>query len=112
MVRHFQEYTEPMEGSTTGATRRTHPNPLHPAASNTDDDKVLLPLGESTLSNNLGIPVIVVVAKVSSTFLHSEDRKAYFKVKCRIKIMTLTTVKVFVENNNIFRYSFEINVIY
>ena len=54
-----------MEGSTTSAPRRTHPNPLHPAASTTDDDKVLLPLGETTLSHNLGIPVIVVVAKVS-----------------------------------------------
>ncbi len=59
-----------MEGSTTSnAPRRTHPNPLHPAASAVDDDKVLLPLGETTLSNNLGIPVIVVVTKVSETLL-------------------------------------------
>ena len=75
VVRHFQEYTEPMEGSTTSATRRTHPNPLHPAASNTDDDKVLLPLGESTLSNNLGIPLIVVVAKVSTSLSISRIQK-------------------------------------
>ena len=72
MVAHFQEYTEPMEGSTTSAPRRTHPNPLHPAASNTDDDKVLLPLGETTLSHNLGIPVIVVVAKVSVNFVPAQ----------------------------------------
>ncbi len=64
VVRHFQEYTEPSETATSGGPRRTHPNPLHPAASNTDEEKVLLPLGETTLTNNLGIPIVVVVTKV------------------------------------------------
>lgn len=35
-----------------------------------DEDKVLLPLDENVLTDNLGIPVVVVVTKVS-TFVHT-----------------------------------------
>ncbi|XP_064641728.1 cytoplasmic dynein 1 light intermediate chain 2-like isoform X2 [Lineus longissimus] len=63
LVTHFQEYVEPEEGkeSHTQPARRG-PNPLHPVASQ-DEDKVLLPLGETTLTHNLGIPIVVVVTK-------------------------------------------------
>ena len=70
VVRHFQEYTEPEDSTASKAasssTRRVHPNPLHPAAPKTDEEKVLLPLGETTLTHNTGIPIIVVITKVGS----------------------------------------------
>lgn len=54
MVRQFQEYVEPDESS----QRRQNP-------ASRSDDEVLLPLGETTLTHNLGIPIVVVVTKVS-----------------------------------------------
>lgn len=71
MARQFQEYTEPddnllMSASMTASViRRSGPNPLHPPGS-AGEEKVLLPLGETTLTTNLGIPVIVVITKVLS----------------------------------------------
>lgn len=65
VVRHFQEYIEPEEGQLIQSPPRRGPNPLHPTASGTEEEKVLLPLGETTLTNNLGIPLVVVVTKVS-----------------------------------------------
>ena len=70
MVRQFQEYAEPddnvlMTASMTASViRRSGPNPLHPPGAGAED-KVLLPLGETTLTKNLGIPVVVVITKVS-----------------------------------------------
>lgn len=66
MVRFFQEYTEPDENSSGSQvpSHRRDVNPLHPTSSTTEEDKVLLPLGEDTLSQNLGIPIVVVITKV------------------------------------------------
>ncbi|ESO81920.1 hypothetical protein LOTGIDRAFT_223679 [Lottia gigantea] len=66
LIRFFQEYTEPEEGqSSNHAPPRGDSNPLHPTAPTTEGegDKVLLPLGEKTLSQNLGIPVVLVITK-------------------------------------------------
>ncbi|XP_078335547.1 cytoplasmic dynein 1 light intermediate chain 2-like isoform X2 [Crassostrea virginica] len=65
LVRFFQEYTEPDENSSGNQvpSHRRDVNPLHPTASHTEEDKVLLPLGENTLSQNLGIPIVVVITK-------------------------------------------------
>ncbi|XP_040289327.1 cytoplasmic dynein 1 light intermediate chain 1 isoform X1 [Bufo bufo] len=55
MVRSFQEYVEPGEEF-----------PASPQRRNTQDDReesVILPLGEDTLTRNLGIPVVVVCTK-------------------------------------------------
>ncbi|KAJ8302860.1 hypothetical protein KUTeg_019256 [Tegillarca granosa] len=79
IVRFFQEYTEPEEGQPTSSqsTHRRDVNPLHPTASHTDEDKVLLPLGENTLSHNLGIPIVVVITKTDaiSTLEKEHDYK-------------------------------------
>jgi len=66
VVRHFQEYVEPNENSqtVTSPPRRNAPNPLHPLGSVGDPDHVLLPLDESTLTHNLGIPIVVAITKV------------------------------------------------
>ena len=53
VVQQFQEYVEPEEGV----------NPA-PRRGGKDEEKVLLPLGETTLTNNLGIPLVVVLTKV------------------------------------------------
>lgn len=52
-MRQFQEYAEPDE--TTEDRRRSGIK---------DEDKVLLPLDENVLSDNLGLPMVVVVTKV------------------------------------------------
>ncbi|KAK2190337.1 hypothetical protein NP493_84g05025 [Ridgeia piscesae] len=58
LTRHFQEYVEPGD-ETSQSWRSTGP------ASRTSgvDEKVLLPLGEDTLTHNLGVPIIVVITK-------------------------------------------------
>lgn len=61
MVTYFREYIEPDENPSS-SSRRIFENPLHPSPS--DENKVLLPLGESTLVNNLGVPIVVVLTKV------------------------------------------------
>lgn len=53
VVKQFQEYTEPGGGEEGAPQRRTE-----------DEESVLLPLGDSTLTHNLGIPVVVVCTKV------------------------------------------------
>ena len=53
VVRQFQEYVETEE--TTEERRRSGTR---------DEDKILLPLEENVLSDNLGLPMIVVVTKV------------------------------------------------
>ncbi|XP_006641284.1 cytoplasmic dynein 1 light intermediate chain 2 isoform X1 [Lepisosteus oculatus] len=57
MVKDFQEYTEPEEATQGSPQRRG------PTASGTDDEGVLLPLGDNVLTHNLGIPVLVVCTK-------------------------------------------------
>lgn len=54
VVRQFQEYVEPDE-----------PNEDRRRSGIKDEDKVLLPLDENVLTDNLGLPMIVVVTKVS-----------------------------------------------
>lgn len=65
VVRFFQDYTEPGENQPSSqAPPRGDANPLHPAALATEDEKVVLPLGENVLTHNLGIPIVVVLTKV------------------------------------------------
>ena len=66
MVRQFQEYQEPAEGDEPKSpSRRTSSNPSGTGGvAASEEDKVLLPLGETTLTQNLGIPFVVVVTKV------------------------------------------------
>ena len=58
-MRHFQEYVEPDE--TVEDRRRSGIK---------DEDKVLLPLDENVLSDNLGLPMVVVLTKVSMVHSH------------------------------------------
>ena len=53
VVKQFQEYTEPGSGEDGAPQRRSE-----------EEESVLLPLGENTLTNNLGIPMVVVCTKV------------------------------------------------
>ena len=65
MVRVYQGYTEPGDGPiATQGPLRGDVNPLHPPPP-AGEDEALLPLGELTLSRNLGIPIVVVVTKVT-----------------------------------------------
>ncbi|XP_015751671.1 PREDICTED: cytoplasmic dynein 1 light intermediate chain 1-like [Acropora digitifera] len=58
IVRQFQEYVEPDEANED--RRRSGIK---------DEDRVLLPLDENILSDNLGLPMVVVVTKVSQCIL-------------------------------------------
>uniref|UniRef100_A0A7N8XGN7 Dynein light intermediate chain n=1 Tax=Mastacembelus armatus TaxID=205130 RepID=A0A7N8XGN7_9TELE len=55
MVKAFQEYTEPEDATPSSPQRRT--------ATAGDDEAVVLPLGDNTLTYNLGIPVLIVCTK-------------------------------------------------
>ncbi|KAM4630672.1 cytoplasmic dynein 1 light intermediate chain 2 isoform 2-T2 [Polymixia lowei] len=55
MVKAFQEYTEPEDATPSSPQRRA------PTAG--DDEGVVLPLGDNTLTHNLGIPVLIVCTK-------------------------------------------------
>ncbi|XP_074522305.1 cytoplasmic dynein 1 light intermediate chain 2 isoform X1 [Halichoeres trimaculatus] len=55
MVKAFQEYAEPEEATQPSPQRRP------PAAE--EDEAVVLPLGDNTLTHNLGIPVLIVCTK-------------------------------------------------
>uniref|UniRef100_A0A8D0A216 Dynein light intermediate chain n=1 Tax=Sander lucioperca TaxID=283035 RepID=A0A8D0A216_SANLU len=52
LVKQFQEYTEPGSGEDGTLQRRSE-----------EEESVLLPLGDNTLTHNLGIPVVVVCTK-------------------------------------------------
>uniref|UniRef100_A0A671YJH1 Dynein light intermediate chain n=1 Tax=Sparus aurata TaxID=8175 RepID=A0A671YJH1_SPAAU len=52
LVKQFQEYTEPGGGEDGTPQRRSE-----------EEESVLLPLGDNTLTHNLGIPVVVVCTK-------------------------------------------------
>ena len=62
VVKHFQEYKEPDESSSASAQQR---KPLK----SPEGEVVLLPLGETTLTHNMGVPIIVVITKVSSSYV-------------------------------------------
>ena len=69
MVRFFQDYTEPEDNQASSQVPlRGDSNPLHPPAVATDDEKVVLPLGDNVLTQNLGIPIVVVLTKVNASF--------------------------------------------
>lgn len=53
VVKQFQEYVEPGSGEDGTPQRRSE-----------DEESILLPLGDSTLTHNLGIPMVVVCTKV------------------------------------------------
>ncbi|XP_031702030.1 cytoplasmic dynein 1 light intermediate chain 2 isoform X2 [Anarrhichthys ocellatus] len=55
MVKVFQEYTEPEDAPPSSPQRRA------PTAG--EDEAVVLPLGDNTLTHNLGIPVLIVCTK-------------------------------------------------
>ncbi|KAK5874105.1 hypothetical protein PBY51_019080 [Eleginops maclovinus] len=55
MAKVFQEYTEPEDATQSSPQRRA------PTAG--EDEAVVLPLGENTLTHNLGIPVLIVCTK-------------------------------------------------
>ncbi|KAM9817499.1 cytoplasmic dynein 1 light intermediate chain 2 [Neosynchiropus ocellatus] len=55
MVKAFQEYTEPEDANQTSPQKR--------ATTVGEDEAVVLPLGENTLTHNLGIPVLIVCTK-------------------------------------------------
>ncbi len=59
----FREYREPEEGEEEA--KRSRPLSATTAA---EEDDVMLPLGETILSNNLGLPIIVVTSKVTPCF--------------------------------------------
>ncbi|XP_041376255.1 cytoplasmic dynein 1 light intermediate chain 2-like isoform X2 [Gigantopelta aegis] len=78
LVRFIQEYTEPEEGQPTShSAHRGEMNPLHPTTSGSDEERALLPLGETILSQNLGIPIIVVITK--SDAISSLEREHDYK---------------------------------
>uniref|UniRef100_A0A672IVN6 Dynein light intermediate chain n=1 Tax=Salarias fasciatus TaxID=181472 RepID=A0A672IVN6_SALFA len=52
VVKQFQEYTEPGSGEDGAPQRRSD-----------EEESILLPLGDNTLTHNLGIPVVVVCTK-------------------------------------------------
>uniref|UniRef100_A0AAX7TX81 Dynein light intermediate chain n=1 Tax=Astatotilapia calliptera TaxID=8154 RepID=A0AAX7TX81_ASTCA len=55
VIKAFQEYTEPEDATPSSPQRRA------PTAG--EDEDVVLPLGENTLTHNLGIPVLIVCTK-------------------------------------------------
>ncbi|XP_036394950.1 cytoplasmic dynein 1 light intermediate chain 1-like isoform X1 [Megalops cyprinoides] len=57
LVRHFQEYVEP------GSNLNISPQRRNPTAPDTEEEGIVLPLGDNTLTHNLGIPMVVVCTK-------------------------------------------------
>lgn len=58
-VRFWQEYLEPLDSSTHSGGDSGAKVP----SMETDASQVLLPLGETTLVNNVGLPIVVVITK-------------------------------------------------
>uniref|UniRef100_A0A4X1URV4 Dynein light intermediate chain n=2 Tax=Sus scrofa TaxID=9823 RepID=A0A4X1URV4_PIG len=57
VMKDFQDYIEPEEGSQGSPQRRG------PLTSGPDEENVALPLGDNVLTHNLGVPVLVVCTK-------------------------------------------------
>ncbi|KAJ8041986.1 Cytoplasmic dynein 1 light intermediate chain 2 [Holothuria leucospilota] len=66
LVQQFQAYVEPEEGQQE-SSRRTSSAPAG------DEEQVVLPLGETTLTQNLGVPIAVVVSKSDSVSALEKD---------------------------------------
>ena len=79
-MRQFQEYAEPDES--TEDRRRSGIK---------DEDRVLLPLDENVLTDNLGIPVVVVVTKVSRRHEYLDRHSA--ALPCRQYSTIFSTLK-------------------
>lgn len=71
VLRQFQEYVEPDEtsGAASVQMRRVSANPQHASATETVEN-VVLPLGENVLTENLGVPMVVVLTKVCCFLSH------------------------------------------
>ncbi|XP_063951050.1 cytoplasmic dynein 1 light intermediate chain 2-like isoform X1 [Lytechinus pictus] len=61
LVQQFQAYTEPETGNDPSVSRRT--SGVTKPTGTEDEEVVVLPLGETTLTHNLGVPIVVVVTK-------------------------------------------------
>uniref|UniRef100_A0A8D3BIU6 Dynein light intermediate chain n=1 Tax=Scophthalmus maximus TaxID=52904 RepID=A0A8D3BIU6_SCOMX len=66
MVKAFQEYTEPEDATSSSPQRRA------PTAG--EDEAVVLPLGDNTLSYNLGIPVLIVCTKCDAVSVLEKEQ--------------------------------------
>eukprot|EP00117_Sycon_ciliatum_P049823 scpid76180/ scgid35268/ Cytoplasmic dynein 1 light intermediate chain 2; Dynein light intermediate chain 2, cytosolic len=75
-VKFFQSYTEPTEASPAGTGPAAGAAGSTTAGTGADDEKVLLPLGEDVLVENLGIPIVIVAAK-SDAFAQLEKEDDY-----------------------------------
>lgn len=67
LVQQFQAYTEPEEGQQEGSRKTSI------APQGGDEEQVVLPLGETTLTQNLGVPIAVVVSKSDSVSALEKD---------------------------------------
>uniref|UniRef100_A0A667XBF8 Dynein light intermediate chain n=1 Tax=Myripristis murdjan TaxID=586833 RepID=A0A667XBF8_9TELE len=65
MVKAFQEYTEPEEVTPASPQRR--------AQTAGEDESVVLPLSDNTLTHNLGIPVLIVCTKCDAVSLLEKE---------------------------------------
>ncbi|KAL0985335.1 hypothetical protein UPYG_G00155630 [Umbra pygmaea] len=72
LVRQFQEYTEP------GGDYNASPQRRSTVAGDAEEECVVLPLGENTLTHNLGMPVMVVCTKCD-TFGSLEKEHDYLE---------------------------------
>ncbi|XP_073439316.1 cytoplasmic dynein 1 light intermediate chain 2 isoform X1 [Dendrobates tinctorius] len=75
IIKDFQEYVEPEDTSSGSPQRRG------PASSGTDDENVILPLGDNILTHNLGMPVLVVCTKCDAVSVLEKEhdyRDEYF----------------------------------
>ena len=97
MVKAFQEYTEPEETNTSSPQRRA------PTAG--EDEAVVLPLGDNTLTYNLGIPVLIVCTKVSLSY-SLESLKCeilHFIHTCCLRNSRIQVVIMTQSNTNVYR---------
>ncbi|KAG9341359.1 hypothetical protein JZ751_019465 [Albula glossodonta] len=67
MVKSFQEYMEPEDCTPASPQRRS-------AAGGSEDEGVLLPLGDNVLTHNLGIPVLIVCTKCDAVSVLEKDQ--------------------------------------
>ncbi|XP_073515265.1 cytoplasmic dynein 1 light intermediate chain 2 isoform X1 [Phyllobates terribilis] len=75
IIKDFQEYVEPEDASSGSPQRRG------PTSSVTDDENVVLPLGDNILTHNLGMPVLVVCTKCDAVSVLEKEhdyRDEYF----------------------------------
>ncbi|KAG8545064.1 hypothetical protein GDO81_021442 [Engystomops pustulosus] len=75
VIKDFQEYVEPEDTSLTSPQRRA------PTSSGTEDENIILPLGDNILTHNLGVPVLVVCTKCDAVSVLEKEhdyRDEYF----------------------------------